>query len=56
MPDGEIVFTLEELQVLTERWRWRYNHVRPIRPEMFRYSCRQRPAIVVVDPLAEEAA
>ena len=27
--DGEIFYTLKEVQVLTERWRWQYNHVRP---------------------------
>jgi transposase InsO family protein len=27
--DGEIFYTLREVQVLTERWRWQYNHVRP---------------------------
>lgn len=27
--DGEIFYTLKEVQVLTERWRWHYNHVRP---------------------------
>jgi len=27
--DGEIFDTLKEVQVLTERWRWQYNHVRP---------------------------
>ena len=29
--DGEIFYTLKEAQVLTERWRWHYNHVRPHR-------------------------
>jgi len=28
-PGGEIFYTLKEVQVLTERWRWQYNHVRP---------------------------
>ena len=27
--DGEIFYTPREVQVLTERWRWQYNHVRP---------------------------
>jgi transposase InsO family protein len=27
--DGEIFYTLTEVRVLTERWRWQYNHVRP---------------------------
>ena len=27
--DGELFYTLKEAQILTERWRWHYNTVRP---------------------------
>ncbi len=27
--NGEIFYTLREAQVLIQRWRWEYNHIRP---------------------------